>query len=212
MRMLKPLAGAALALAVVLPVAAADAPVARVPAVGPDSDDPYVKQMFAEAAARGQKPINLQLVMALAPTIGKAHREAAYAIRFDMKTPRPYRELTILRTVQNWDGAYEFNQHRAMARACGFTEAQIDGLANWRESGGLFDEKQRAVLAYVDELTTRPGKVDDATFAALAKFFPPNEIVELSLTAGTYMGTAAFSNAIELRVETDGRQAEIGKC
>jgi 4-carboxymuconolactone decarboxylase len=194
-----------------LPIKAADGPIARVPAVTEASQDPYVKEMFAAVHARGGEPINLQLVMALAPTLAKAHQEVAYAIRFDLETPREYRELTILRTVQNWEGAYEFNQHTPMARACGYSQAQIDGLAHWRE-GKLFDETQRAVLAYVDELTTRPGRVDEATYAALAAHFKPNEIVELTLTAGSYMGTAAFTNAIQLKTETDGRQAPIGKC
>jgi alkylhydroperoxidase family enzyme len=182
-----------------------------VPAVTEASPDPAVKEMFAAARARGGEPINLQLVMAQAPALAKAHQAVAYAIRFDLKTPRPYRELTILRTVQNWDGAYEFNQHRPMALACGFTAAQIDGVAHWRE-GKLFDAKQRALLAYVDQITKRPGRVDDATYAALAKHFDANEIVELTLTATSYMGTAAFSNAIQLKTETDGRQAVIGKC
>jgi alkylhydroperoxidase family enzyme len=149
--------------------------------------------------------------IARVPALSKAGGEEAYAIRFNLKVPRPYRELTILRTVQNWSGTYEFNQHHAMALACGFSQAQIDGLAGWH-ANGLFDEKQQAVLAYVDELTTKPGKVDDATFAALSRHFKANEIVELPLTSTRYMGTAAFSNAMELKTETDGRQAEIGTC
>ena len=193
------------------PLAAADGPIARVPAVTEANSVPFVKSLFAAARARGTEPINLQLIMALAPKLAKAHQAVAYTIRFDLNTPRPYRELTILRTVQNWDGTYEFNQHRPMALACGFTQAQIEGLAHWRD-GSLFDEKQRALLAYVDQLTIRPGRVDDATFSELAKYFNSNEIVELSLTASNYMGTAAFSNAMQLKGETDGRQAEIGKC
>jgi alkylhydroperoxidase family enzyme len=205
-------AGSALAAALFAqPIAAADAPIARVPAVTEQSADPAVKEMFETARARGLKPINLQLVMALAPALSKPQRDEAYAIRFSLQVPRPYRELTILRTVQNWEGHYEFNQHHAMALACGFSEAQIGGLAHWR-TNKLFDAKQRTLLAYVDEFTKRPGRVSDATYAAFAKNFLPNEVVELSLTAARYMGTAAFTNAIQLQTETDGRQAEIGKC
>jgi len=190
---------------------AADEPIARVPAITDPAGDPIVKEMLDAIQARGAKPINLNLVMFNAPALAKASSAAAFAIRFDLKTPRPYRELAIMRAAQNWEGSYEINQHNAMAKACGFSQAQLDGLANWR-NGTLFDAKQRALLAYVDQLTTRPGKVDDATFAEFAKHFPMNEIVELTLTATTYMGTAAFTNAIELKIETDGRQTTIGKC
>jgi alkylhydroperoxidase family enzyme len=203
--------GALLLASAALPIAAADAPIARVPAVTEQDPDPAVKAMFAAARAHGVAPINLQLVTALAPALGKAQQAEAYAIRFDLKTPRPYRELTILRTAQLWDGAYEMNQHRPMMLACGFTQAQIDGLDHWRD-GTLFDAKQRALLAYVDQLAVRPGRVDDATYAEMAKYFKPNEIVELTLTAGRYMGTAMFTNAIELKIETDGRQAVMGTC
>jgi alkylhydroperoxidase family enzyme len=190
---------------------AADGPIARVPVPTDPTTDPAVKEMFDAVKARGAQPINLQFIMAMAPPLAKANQSVAYAIRFDLKVPRPYRELTILRTVQNWEGNYEFNQHRLMALSCGFSQAQIDGLAHWRD-GNLFDAKQRAVLAFVDQLTTRPGRVDDATFAELSKHFNPNEIVELTLTSGNYMGTAAFTNAMQLKIETDGRQAAMGKC
>src|SRR5580692_4088200 len=151
------LAGATLALALAtLPLRAADAPIARVPAVTEDDPDPGVQEMFKTAKEHGTKPINLQLINHLAPALAKSGQEEAYAIRFNLKVPRPYRELTILRTVQNWEGNYEFNQHRAMALACGFSQQQIDGLSGWKYNS-LFDEKQRAVLAYVDQLTVKPG-------------------------------------------------------
>jgi len=84
----------------------------------------------------------------------------AYAIRFDTKTPRPLVELAILRTAQLWEGDYEINQHRPMMRACGYTPQQIEAVGNWRAST-LFNDRQRALLAYVDQppaatSTTRP--------------------------------------------------------
>jgi len=95
-------ASAALALSFhALPLAAEDAPIARVPAVTEQDPDPMVKAMFEATRARGARPINLQLITNLAPKMAKAQQVEAYTIRFDMVTPRPYRELTILRTVQN---------------------------------------------------------------------------------------------------------------
>ena len=64
--------GAVLAAALfTLPIRAADAPIARVPAVTEQSTDPAVKEMFETARTHGIKPINLQLVMALAPALSK---------------------------------------------------------------------------------------------------------------------------------------------
>lgn len=203
------LLGLALSVPGPAPVAAGDGPIARVPPVQATNPDPAVQSMFANARAHGGQIINLSLIRANAPKLAEASSKLAYAIRFDSKTPRPLIELAILRTAQLYDGAYEINQHRPMMRACGYTPDQIEAVADWRAST-LFDERQRALLAYVDQAAR--GDVDDATFAAVQKFFDTQEIVELTMTIDNYVGTALFTRALRIQVETDGRETAIGTC
>jgi alkylhydroperoxidase family enzyme len=203
--------GLAVGLLLALPVQSADAPIARVPSVGENPSDPILQAMFKDVHDRGGQIINLQLVMGNAPALARAHQQMAYAIRFDAVTPRRLRELAITRAVQLMDGAYELSQHRAMMLACGYDQAQLAALKNWRKST-LFDERERAELAYIDQLVKRRGHVDDATYNGFAKFFNPQEIVEITMTVGSYVGTALLTNAVHLKIETDGRQAAIGKC
>lgn len=198
----------ALVAAVVNPVQAAE-PIARVPPVQENSTDPDVKAMFDNARSRGGKVINLSLIRANAPKLAKAGSNVAYAIRFDTKTPRPLIELAILRTAQLYAGDYEINQHRPMMRACGYTPEQIEAVGNWRGST-LFNDKQRALLAYVDQAAR--GDVDDPTFAVFEKFFGTQEIVEITITVDTYVGTALFTRALRVKIEDDGRLTAIGKC
>ena len=73
----------------------------------------------------------------------------AYALRYDVVTPALLREMAILRTGQILHSEYELDQHIPLARACGITDAQIAALPDWRASY-LFDEKQRALLAYTE--------------------------------------------------------------
>src|SRR5712691_3238090 len=80
---------------------------------------------------------------------------------------------------------------------------------NWRAST-LFNDRQRALLAYVDQAAR--GDVDDATFAAFEKFFDTQEIVEITITVDTYVGTALFTRALRIKIEDDGRLTAIGKC
>jgi alkylhydroperoxidase family enzyme len=199
---------AALAAAVAVP-AHAEGPIARVPAVQENSADPDVRAMFDNARKRGGQVINLSLIRANAPKLARASSALAYAIRFDTKTPRPLVELAILRTAHLWEGDYEMNQHRPMMRACGYTPQQIEAVGNWRASN-LFDERQRALLAYVDQAAR--GDVDDATFEAFEKFFGAQEIVEITMTVNTYVGTALFTRALRIKIEDDGRLTAIGKC
>jgi alkylhydroperoxidase family enzyme len=189
--------------------ARAEGPIARVPAVQEDSTDPDVKAMFDAARNRGGQVINLGLIRGNSPKIGRAASAVAYAIRFDSKTPRALLELAILRTAQLWKGDYEINQHLPMMRACGYTAQQVEAVGNWRAST-LFNERQRALLAYVDQAAN--GDVDDATFAAFEKFFDAREIVEITMTVSTYVGTALFTRALRIKTEDDGRLTAIGKC
>ncbi len=189
--------------------ARAEGPVARVPAVRENSTDPDLKAIFDNARKRGGQVINLVLVKGNAPKLARASSAMAYAIRFDTKTPRPLVELAILRTAHLWKGDYEMNQHRPIMRACGYTPQQIEAVGNWRAST-LFNERQRALLAYVDEAAR--GDVDDATFAAFEKFFDTQEIVEITITVNIYVGTALFTRALRIKTEDDGRQTAIGKC
>jgi alkylhydroperoxidase family enzyme len=198
----------ALVAAVVIPVQAAE-PIARVPPVQENSTDPDVKAMFDNARSRGGKIINLGLIRGNAPKLARASSNVAYAIRFDTKTPRPFIELAILRTAQLYEGDYEINQHRPMMRACGYTPEQIDAVGKWRGST-LFNDKQRALLAYVDQAAR--GDVDDPTFAAFEKFFDTQQIVEITMTVDTYVGTALFTRALRIKIEDDGRLTAIGKC
>jgi alkylhydroperoxidase family enzyme len=207
-RLLLTIAALVTMVAFAMPVRAEE-PIARVPAVRADSTDPDVKAMFDSARNRGGQVINLALIRGNAPKISRAASAVAYAIRFEAKTPRPLLELAILRTAQLWAGDYEINQHRPMMRLCGYTPQQIEAVGNWRAST-LFDDRQRALLAYVDQAAR--GDVDDATFAAFEKFFDTQEIVEITMTVDTYVGTALFTRALRIKTEEDGRLTAIGKC
>jgi alkylhydroperoxidase family enzyme len=193
-----------------VPSGAADAPIARIPGVSDASTDPTVVALFSDIRARGGKPLNLQLVTGNAPKIGKAMLGLAYSLRFDATTARPVRELAILRTAQMMNAPYELGQHMKLALACGITAAQIDALKNWQHSN-LFDDRQRALLGYVEEVV-RGGNVDDATFATLQRYFDTHEITELTITTSAYVSTALFTKSLRVAPEEDGRTSVQGSC
>jgi alkylhydroperoxidase family enzyme len=182
--------------------------VSRLPPL-PVSSDPALREFFDDTLRRGGQVINLHLALGHAPKMALARRATANAIRFDAVTPRLLRELAIVRTAQIAGSAYELNQHIPMALAAGATRAQLDALANWQQQSALFDDRQRAMLAYVEQVA-RGGEVDDATFDALAQHFTPQEIVELTVTVASYYGTALIIRALRIEVETDGRRTTPG--
>lgn len=58
-------------------------------------------------------------------------------------------------------------------------EPKLDALRSYRTSP-LFDERERAALAYVEE-ATRNGQVSDETFANLRRHFTERQVVEITL-------------------------------
>jgi alkylhydroperoxidase family enzyme len=183
--------------------------VSRLPPL-PQPLDPILQEMFDKRRAQGGAVINLQLATGHAPKFSRASAAMAFTIRFDAKTPRRLLELTIMRTAQIAGSDYEINQHTPLIKMCGYSDAQIVALPTWQAST-LFDDKERAVLGYVEEMA-HGGDVDDPTFAALEKYFSPQEVVELTYTVGSYYANALLTKALRIQPETDGRLTVAGKC
>ncbi|MEW6450074.1 MAG: carboxymuconolactone decarboxylase family protein [Pseudomonadota bacterium] len=192
-------------------VAAQDAAISRLPSVTEKPADPATAATFDIIRSRGGQIINLHLTLGHGGKIFQARQMLTYALRFDAVTSRRIRELTIMRVAQMTDSHYEWAQHLPIALACGYTQAQLDGLAKW-EQPGLFDEKDRAVLAFVGQMVGRNGNVDDAVFDELKRLYTPQEIIELAVTATQYVTTGLLTRSLQIRPEQDGRSAAPPKC
>ena len=185
------------------------ASVSRLPPL-PQPLDPILQDMFDKRRAMGGAVINLTITAGHAPKFARASSAMAFAIRFETSTPRRLIELVIFRTAQIVGADYELNQHTPFMTMCGYTSRQIAEVADWPRSTA-FDERQRALLGYVEQMA-HGGNVDDATFAALGRFFTPQQIVEISYTVGTYYSTGLITRALRIERETDGRLTVPGKC
>ena len=183
--------------------------ISRLPPL-PQPLDPILQEMFDKRRAQGGAVINLQIATGHAPQFTRAAGAMAFTIRFDAKTPRRLLELIIMRTAQIVGSTYEINQHIPLMKMCGYSDAQIAALPMWQASS-LFDDKERATLGYVEQMA-HGGDVDDPTFAALEKFFTPQEIVEITYTIGSYYANGLLTKALRIQVETDGRETVAGKC
>ena len=183
--------------------------VSRLPPL-PQPLDPTLQDLFDKTRARGGAVINLMLTTGHAPKFASVLVATASTIRFETSTPRRLIELVIFRTAQIVGSDYELNQHRRLMEMCGYSDQQIAEVAEWHRST-FFDDKQRAMLGYVDQMANG-GNVDDPTFAELSRFFTPQQIVEISYTVGAYYSTGLLTRALKIRLEGDGRLATPGKC
>lgn len=151
--------------------------------------DPQLAAMFEEVRARGIAVPNLYRVLGHAPEMLRAWLDLAWPLRLQARTPRAVRELLILRGAQLAEAEYEWVHHVPMALGAGVAQAQVDELADWRESS-RFSLADRAVLRLADEMFEGPASAE--CVAELVQHFGNPGAVELVLTASFYVCVARF--------------------
>jgi len=84
-------------------------------------------------------------------------------------------------------------------RNVGVTDEQNAALENWQYAT-CFDERQRAALAFTDEIV-RLRRPTDATFNAIAARLTPAALVELQLAVGFYIMTSKFLETFDIDMQ-----------
>ena len=116
------------------------------------------------------------------------------------------RELGQTRAGFNKGSQFVFSQHCKSLRGLKVAEDKIAAIPHW-EVSDVFDDKERAVLAYTDYLTMHAGRVPDAVFDKLKSFLSDEEILEITYITCLYDMHAVMSRA--LRTEYDDRAEPI---
>jgi 4-carboxymuconolactone decarboxylase len=181
---------------------------ARVPyveAVEGESPQGLVALYRDIAGLRGEV-VNLYKALANQPDALRAFMGMSRYIRDDAEFPADLRELAILATGYAVGAAYEIHHHVPAARRAGVSEAKLAAFPDWA-AADVFDETERAVLAYADQVA-RTRDADDATFAALRRLLPPGQVIDLALTCGWYHLVAAVLGP--LRIEIEGGASNEG--
>jgi 4-carboxymuconolactone decarboxylase len=176
---------------------------ARVKLIQKEQAPPEIKELFQQIESNGARIINFYKVLANSPHVARnAIRLGNSLIGRTTLSPK-LRELTIMRIAKLCDCEYEWVQHTPVALQSGVSRAQLDAIGSWKESNN-FDEEERAILQYVDEVAQNV-KVADATFEALNKYLNEQNIVEVTLAIGWWGMLARLF--VPLEVEVDERSA-----
>ncbi|MGB8128952.1 MAG: hypothetical protein WCG81_04110 [Candidatus Angelobacter sp.] len=84
-----------------------------------------------------------------------------------------------------------------MARRHGWTDEQINDLANF-ENRSDFTEKEKAALRLAERVTRDAHAVDDKLFAELRRHFDEGEIIELLAAIGLFNYFNRFNDALTM--------------
>jgi alkylhydroperoxidase family enzyme len=146
-------------------------------------------------------------VFALAPDILQ-HAVDGFAVyrHPDRKIDPVLRELGQTRAGWVRGSQFVFSQHCKSLRGLGVSEEKIAAVPHWTVSD-LFDDRERAVLAYADCLSQAGGRAPDAVFDKLRTFWSDEQIFEFTYITCLYDMHAVISRA--LRLEYDNRPDPI---
>ena len=146
-------------------------------------------------------------VFALAPDIFK-HAVDGFAVyrHPERKLDPVLRELGQTRAGWAKGAQFVFSQHCKSLRGLGVSEEKIAAIPHWAATD-LFDDKERAVLAYTDCLALAGGRTPDGVMAKLKTFLSDVEILELTYITCLYDMHAVMVRA--LRLEFDDRDDPI---
>jgi alkylhydroperoxidase family enzyme len=172
---------------------------ARVGVLNKEQAAPEVREMFQKMEEDGFPVLNVFRVMAHCPQIGYYFLRLGNSILFKGTVPPSLRELAILRVGHINQAKYEWTHHVPIALRSGVRKEQVEALPDW-ENSGTFDEQERAVLQYTDEMT-RKIRVRDDTFAAVRSFLNEEGIVELTTTIGYYGMVCRILEALQIELE-----------
>jgi 4-carboxymuconolactone decarboxylase len=148
---------------------------------------------YAEPANPNVPKANIFRLLANADTVFVPWARYGLALLRDTVVDPVVREQAILRVAALTPGAeYEWVQHEAIGRAVGMTDAEIEAC----RTGDADD----VVLRFTEEVV-RDATPSDETFAAMTERFSAQEIVELLLVIGQYMGLARIMATAQIDMD-----------
>ena len=91
-----------------------------------------------------------------------------------------------------------------LGQALGLTDAQFDALQgdDYRASA-LFDERDKAALAWAEAMTLNTAKRDDKVWQEMRRLFTDAEIVEISLASGLFNMINRLNDSFRTELESE---------
>ena len=164
---------------------------------------PEMAALYDKAfAQRGNVP-NMFRVMAHRPEIFTTMMAHFGAVLTTGTVPTKLKELIIVRTSQVNATPYCLASHTILAKGLGWTEEQLDHLADWPERDD-FTFAEKVALRLAETVTRDANAVSDEQFAELRGYYTEGEVVELLCAIGLFNYFNRFNNALKMEPTKPG--------
>jgi len=159
---------------------------------------PFPALDAAKAAQYELFPINLTRMMLHTQGLTLPYWRYGLSFRNAKITPL-VRERVIVRVGAAADCEYQLVQHKLEALRTGTSQELLAGLIDPQRQD-FDDPSVTALVKYVDSLVKNIG-AEQETLDTLRKYFPDNEVAEITLLAGTYVLCAAFLKSLQVPLD-----------
>lgn len=147
----------------------------------------------------GDTPLNIFRTLAHHPKLLKRWLVFGNHLLAKSSLPPREREIAILRVGWLCRAGYEWGQHVKIGLDAGLSDDEIDRITRGPDAEGWSDA-ERALLQATDELH-KDFFVSDATWAALAKHFETQQLLDLIFTVGQYHMVSMALNTLGVQLE-----------
>lgn len=165
-----------------------------------DLTQPEISNLVTQIETERGSVIELYQMLLHSPAIAQGWLNHLTGVRQHSLLAGDLRELIIMRIAILNRAPYEADQHAPIALKEGVTQAQLDALDNWRDAKDIFNEKQRAVLAYTDDMTLNI-QVPKDVYDAVDHLFNEQLVVEITATIATYNMVSRFLEALHIHTD-----------
>ena len=149
----------------------------------------------------GPKGLNVLGTLAQHPALMQAYHTFNGHILYTNTLDARQRELLVLRVAARRGAEYEWRQHVYIARDLGFTDADIERVAEGPHADG-WSPIDAAMLRAVDELVA-DAQIADDTWAVLAGELDHHQLMDLVFTVGAYDLLAMAFKSFGVEIDDD---------
>ena len=90
-----------------------------------------------------------------------------------------------------------------LGQALGLTDAEFDALQGDYRASALFNEREKATLAWSEAMTLNTAKRDDAVWNEMRRLFNDAEIVEVSLACAMFNMINRLNDSFRTELESE---------
>lgn len=141
---------------------------------------------------------NIFLALANTPSILDGFLTYANSIRASGLSPK-LRELAILTVGHCTKSEYEIAHHHSHGLKAGISEAQLAAIPDF-ETSELFDDEERAVMAFAKDSTLNVD-VEQRIWDRAAALLSEKEMVELAMNVAWYNSGVRIMGALKIELE-----------